>query len=126
MKKIKKNGFILVIVIVTIALMGAEMFVLTGGSNAILFQANTAYLQAAERNLTASGLAWAEKNIRDGGQESFDKSVKLDITDMDIRRSALSITINMRKNEKTGVQIDATVSRGRQTLRRNKKYPIEL
>ena len=147
-RKGKRNGFVLVIVIVTIALIGAEMFVLTGGSNTILFQANTAYLQACERNLTASGLAWAQKNIKAGNKESFDpvrnsktlnnitteveisngvdKSVNLDITYTSVSRSALSVTINTQGNGETDVQISSTVSRGRQTLSHNKKYQIGL
>jgi len=56
-RKEKRDGFVLVIVIITIALIGAEMFVLTGGSNTILFQTNNAYLQACQQNLIASGLA---------------------------------------------------------------------
>ena len=64
MKRVKQNGFVLVLVIAIISLIGVEMFVLAGSSNIILFQTNDAYLEACEQNLAASGLAWAEKNIK--------------------------------------------------------------
>jgi len=40
------------------------MLVLAGGANTMLFQSDTAYLQAVERNLVASGLAWAKRNTK--------------------------------------------------------------
>ena len=126
MKKIKQNGFVLVVVIMSIAIIAIEMAVLTGGSNAILFQTNTAYLQACRRNLVASGLAWAEKNINNGNKQIFDKTVELDIADMNIRRASLSVTVRAPVNKKAEVQINSSVSRGRRTLRHKGKYHINV
>lgn len=126
MRKIKQNGFVLILVIVLITLVSTEMFVLTGGSNTILFQTNTAYLQACERNLVESGLAWAEKNIKARNKEVFDRTVDLDIADMNIRRSALSVTIVASADKKTHVHINSSVSRRSRTLRHDGKYHIEL
>jgi len=126
MKKIKQNGFVLVVVIMSIAIIAIEMAVLTGGSNAILFQTNTAYLQACRRNLVASGLAWAEKNIKNGNKQIFDKTVELDIADMNIRRASLSVTVRAPVNKKAEVQINSSVSRGRRTLRHKGKYHINV
>ena len=63
MKKLRRNGFVLILVVVIIAAFGLEMFVLAGASNTILFQSDSAYLNAVEHNLMESGLAWAKKNI---------------------------------------------------------------
>jgi hypothetical protein len=101
-----------------------ERFILAGGSNIILFQANNAYLTACERNLVESGLAWAEKNIKKNSEETFDKSIKLDITGMNIGRAALSVAVNAPENEETEVEINACCSRGRQTFRHKKKYLV--
>ena len=126
MEKKEKNGFVLMLVIVIMALIGAEMFVLARGSNTILFQSDTAYLQAVERNLAASGLAWAEKNIKGENKESFNKTVELDITDIDVRRSNLRVTIGAPIDKEAQVQINTSCSRGRQTLTSDGKYRIEL
>ena len=126
MKKIKQNGFVLVVVIMSIAIIAIEMAVLTGGSNAILFQTNTAYLQACRRNLVASGLAWAEKNIKNGNKQIFDKTIELDTSDMNIRRATLSVTVRAPVNKKAEVQINSSVSRGRRTLRHKGKYHINV
>ncbi len=64
MKQLRQNGFVLILVITAIAAIGAEMFVLTGGANTMLFQSDTAYLQAVERTLVAIGLAWAKRNTK--------------------------------------------------------------
>jgi len=126
MRSVRQNGFVSVLVIATIALIGVEILVLTAGSNAILFQSNTAYLDACEQNLIASGLAWAEKNIKHGSQEGFDKPVSFDITDMNISRTTLSVTVNTPKNGEADVQVDSSVSRNRQRFRCKQKYRIKL
>jgi len=102
------------------------MFVLCGMSNTILFQSDTAYLEAVERNLVASGLAWAKQNIINETKETFDKTVELDVTDMDIRRSTLAVIIAMPTAEQAAVQIDTSCGRGRCTLSHSDKYHIGL
>ena len=122
----KKAGFVMVIIIVMIALVTVEMFALTGGSNTILFQADNAYLEAVEQNLIASGLAWAEKNIKQRDQESVYKPVILDTFDMSIPRSTLTVTVSTPRKEGADIQIESSVSRNRQSLRHKKKYRIKL
>ncbi len=125
MKNLRQNGFVLVLVITVIAVVGAEMFVLTGMANTILFQSDIAYLEGVERNLVASGLAWASRNIKNQSKETFNKTIELDITDMNIRRSTLAVIIAMPKDKQAEVQIDTSCGRGRHTLRHSNKYHIE-
>ena len=121
MKKIRQNGFVLVLVITVIGLIGVEMFILTDISNSILFQTDTAYLEAYEQNLAASGLAWVRKN---SGKENIGKTIKLDVSDMNISRSILSIAIEEFKSEEAKVRISTSCTRGRQTLAHSDKYRI--
>ncbi len=125
MKKIKQNGFVLILVIVLIAVVGLEMFVLADGSNTMLFQSNTAYLQACERNLIASGLAWAERDIKDESEISG-KTIELDITNMNIRSSTLSVTISAPADKEKEVQINTSCSRARQTRSSTSKFRTGL
>jgi len=125
MKKLRQNGFVLVLVITAIAVVGAEMFVLTGMANTILFQSDIAYLEVVERNLVASGLAWTSRNIKNQSKETFNKTIELDVTDMNIRRSTLAVIIAMQKDKQAEVQIDTSCGRGRHTLRHSNKYHIE-
>jgi len=122
MKNLRQNGFVLVLVIAAIAAIGAEMFVLTGMANTILFQSDIAYLEVVERNLVASGLAWASRNIKNQSKETFNKTIELDVTDMNIRRSTLAVIIAMPKDKQAEVQIDTSCGRGRHTLRHSNKY----
>lgn len=123
-KRIRENGFVLFLVIAIMALVGAEMFVLAGSSNTILFQADNAYLQAVEQNLTASGLAWVKKNFENENLQNLNKTTGLSLADMNIKKAALSIFVEKGENEGAEVQINASCSRGGHTLRRNKKYQI--
>lgn len=126
MKEIEQNGFALILVIMAIALIGVVMFVLTEDANTMMFQSDMAYLDAVERNLVASGLAWAKQNIKDKNKETFDKTVKLDVTYMNIRNATLSVVIGTAKNDEVELELSTLCSRGRRTLRHHYKYKIRI
>jgi hypothetical protein len=126
MKKIRQNGFVLLLVIIAIAMVGAATYVLADGSNTMLFQSDTAYLQACERNLRASGLAWAKQNIKNRNQESFNRVIELDTANLDIRDSRLNVFISTSQDKQAEVQINTSCSRARQTFKRDNRYIIEL
>ncbi len=127
MKKPRQKGFVLILVITAMAVIGLEMYVLTGGANTMLFQSDMAYLEACKRNLITSGLAWAKQNIRNKSRETFEKTVELDVGKMNIRGSSLIVTIRgLPTGEEPQVQINARGSRGRRTFRGDGKYKIRL
>ena len=126
MKKVRQNGFVMLFVITVLALISAVTYVLASGANIMLFQSDTAYLEACERNLMASGLSWAKCNIRAESRELFDKAVKLDVTNMNIRDAALSVTIGVPKDNEIEFQINVSCSRGRRTFRSSDTYRIRL
>ncbi len=121
-----QNGFVLILVITAIAVIGIEMFALASVANTMQFQSNTAYLQACRRNLTASGLAWARQNIPDKAGESAPQAIKLDTGEMNIRGSDLNLTISRPSQTQAEVLIKTSCSRGRQTLRGESRYEISL
>ena len=126
MKKIRQNGFVLLLVIIAIAMVGTATYVLADGSNTMLFQSDTVYLQACERNLTASGLAWAKQNIKNRNQGSFNKMIELDTANLGIRDSSLNVFISISQDKQAEVQINTSCSRAGRTFKRNNRYIIEL
>ncbi|MEE9370652.1 MAG: hypothetical protein V3W45_04180 [Sedimentisphaerales bacterium] len=126
MKNERKNGFVLVLVILAMAIIGATMLVLTAGAKTMVFQSNTAYLQACQRNLVASGLAWAKQQIKSQSKENLDRTIRLDVTETDIRGSTLAVFIRIPTDKEPEVQINASCTRARRTLRHDDKYRIEL
>jgi hypothetical protein len=126
MKNPRQNGFILILVVVAIALIAAMMTVLTGSANKILFQSDTAYLQACRRNLVTSGLTWAKRNIKNQSEEMFNRTIELDVTSMSISGATLSVNIDIPKDQEAEVQINTSCSRVRRILRHNEKYRIGL
>ena len=126
MKKTGKRGFVLVLVIIFMALTGMVMFVLTTGSNIILFQSNRAYLEAVERNLIISSLTWAKQNIESQKAEIFNKTIDLDITDLKIKEATLNIVVKPMMDKETEVEISTSCSRGRRTLKHRDKYKIRI
>jgi hypothetical protein len=134
MKKPRQKGFALVLVITAMAIIGLEMHVLTSGANTMLFQADTAYLEACKRNLVTSGLAWAKRNVRNNNKETFEKAVELDVSKIfygsdsrRIRASSLIVTIRgLPTDKEPQAQINVSCSRGRRTFRDDDKHKIRL
>ena len=109
-----------------IIVIGIEMFALSGIANTMQFQSQNAYLKACRRNLLASGLLWANENIKEKSSEIFDRTIQLDVSKMNIRASALDVTASIASDEEVEVQIYTSCSRGRQTLKGTGKYRIEF
>jgi hypothetical protein len=126
MKKTKRNGFVLILVIIALVVIAAEMFVLTGVANTLLFQANAAYLEACNRNLVASGLAWVRHSAKDKNLKSFNTTIELDLAHINIPDGSLIVTVGESHYKTLGVQIKASCNRGRQTLSSEGKYFIKL
>ena len=124
MKKKREKGFILILVIILIALIGIVMSFLTTMSNTMLFQSNKQYLQACERNLIASGKAWSKINIPKESGDSSDQMLELDVTEMNIRGSSLNVKLGIPAKAQPQVQIRTSCSRGRKTLTSDKTYTI--
>ena len=123
-KKVRQNGFVMLMVIAALSLVGFEMFVLARSSNTIVFQTNSAYVESCEQNLVASGLAWAKMNVESENQTILNKTIELSLADMNINRAALSVFVQRAENKPAEIQITASCSRGRQTLRHRKKYGL--
>jgi hypothetical protein len=124
MKKMKQKGFVLILVIMALIVIAAEMFVLTDAANTLLFQANAAYLEACNRNLVESGLAWIRHGTKDKNLKSFNATVKLDLAHINVPNGSLVVTVG-QYYETLVVQIKASCNRGRQTLTSEDKYFIK-
>lgn len=125
-KSVKQRGLALVLSIAILALIGTVMFVLTEDARTILFQSNTAYLQAVQSNLVASGLAWAKHHIdRELSDTKAQKTIELDISAIGTGNSNLTIIVDVTEGTKPEVQIKTSCSRARRTLNETKIYKIE-
>ncbi|MGB7582283.1 MAG: hypothetical protein WBL85_07560, partial [Sedimentisphaerales bacterium] len=111
------------IVIAILALIGIYMIVLASDANILGFQADQAYLEACQQNLTASGLAWAKKNANTSMTTAA--AVELDTADMGIKKAALSVKLSVGEKGKSQVEIKTSCSKARQRLRSVKKLAIE-
>jgi hypothetical protein len=121
----RRKGFVLILIVLLIAVVGAEMFVLSGISNRMLFDSNNAQLEALERNLSAAGLTWARRASRQN-TEAFGRTVELDVASMGVSGAALSVTLGVPKDKTVQVQVDTTCSRGPRTLNRTHSYLVNL
>jgi len=121
----KRKGFILAFIIIILPLIGAEMFVLGRGSYLIMFQADHAFLQASEKNLINSGLAWAQKNAQSENVDIFNKITELPIPLVNCSSTTLRVTVEKSDNAQPPVKLESSCTRGRQTFNHRKTYLLE-
>lgn len=120
----RQEGFILTFVITALALVGSVLFVLAGGSNVMLFHADTAYLRAVERNLTASGLAWARMS-QDGALVPG-RAVELDTSPFSSPGARLTVHILAVDEGKASIRIETSCRKGKRTRSASRDYMLRL
>ena len=59
MKHTKPIGYVMILTLVMITLAGMALIILNMGAKILLSESKLAYLEACDRNLAASGYAWA-------------------------------------------------------------------
>ena len=122
----RNQGAILTLVIVALILVGVVMFVLTGGANAMLFQADTAYLQALQRGLIASGLAWArERAAQDLDAPGLDP-VELDPAAFGLPGTKLVVHVLEVRQNTARVHLETFCHKGRRTLKTSRDYEVAI
>ena len=126
MRRRRNKGFMFILAMLAIAMVGAAIFVLASSSRALLFDANRALLEARTRNLTASGLAWAAHN-RDRLSETRGRPpIELDVADLEIPHAALSVSVEGGEAEARRIRIRTASPRGRSVANRRTDYPAPL
>lgn len=126
MKKVRKSGFILSLVIVALGLLGVVMAVLGQGTNTMLFHADRAYLRAVERNLTASGLAWARHQVLQGQAAVSAEPIGLDIGSLNVRQGTLAVSFVQVGATSVDVRVEARCAKGRRSVSGEHDYAIGL
>ncbi|MGA2322555.1 MAG: hypothetical protein ABSG22_01750 [Sedimentisphaerales bacterium] len=122
-RKTKPNGFVMLFVIVILALIGMYMIVLASDANIFLFQADRAYLEACQQNLTASGLNWAKKNV--GTSKTAIGPIELDTSDMRIKNAVLRVKLTTGEKGKSQVEINTSCNKAKQRLSSVKKFTLK-
>ncbi len=122
----RKRGAILTFVIVALMLMGVVMFVLTGGANTMLFEADTAYVQAVERNLIASGLAWAKERAASYVSSPNTEPVELNTAAFGLPNAKLVVRILGVQDKTAQVHIETSCHKGRRELHTSRDYQFTI
>jgi hypothetical protein len=124
MKRRKRSGTVLTLVILALGLVAALMLVLAEGATTMLHQADAAYLRAVQRNLTASGLAWAQHEISDANEPPHTEPAQLDVDPLSERSAELTVRVVDGENGEATVHIVTTCTKARQTVRSEQDYTI--
>ena len=120
----RNRGAVLTLVLVAMLLMGMAMFILTGGAKAMLFHTDTAFLQAVERNLIASGLAWTQQKLVENSAVPAEKPVELDVTAFGVPNARLAVRVLEVRDGTARVHIETSCHKGQRTLHTSRDYTL--
>jgi hypothetical protein len=118
-KRVKKQGFAMILLIFFISMIGIETVTLSGISGTMAFETNQTYLQACRENLIVSGLAWAKENA---DKAETNEATDLDITSLGLRNAELRVTVNITGTGRREANVTALCSVARQRLRTDNTY----
>jgi hypothetical protein len=122
----RQRGFSLTLVIIALMMVSTAVFVLTSGSNAVLFHADTAYLRAVERNLISSGLAWAQVKASGNRDLPIGEPVELDVTSFGCPTARLAVQVLDVQDGRATVRIETSCRKGRRTLDTSRAYTVPI
>ena len=120
MKQPKRQGYILVLVMVLMIGIGTELFVLSRISHSMLFETDTAHLQAQGRNMIASAMAWTRVHEQDNSGQ-----IKLDMKQLKIPDANCSISIVKADDLGRHIQIKTLCRLRRRTFRQTENAVIK-
>ncbi len=111
----------MLLLIVLLVVVAIVMALLADGANTMLFHSDRAYATAVQRNLKASGLAWAQHKAY--LQEAIEQPVELHLDAMNIRGSAtMSVTVSNPTEAGATARIRTTCARGRHKFTAENTY----
>jgi hypothetical protein len=120
-----QKGFVLLLVLAIISLFTAEMYMLSEDSFSLMFQTNDCFLDAVEKNLVLSGLAWSRENISNDGSKIYDKNIELNLPADFPKDSELNVFIKESPANPVEVNIDASCKIVKQTRKKQKLFIID-
>ena len=116
----------MVLVIVALSLVAVVMLVLTEGANTMLFHADRAYLEAVERNLTVSGLAWARQETAQRDAAASAAPIELDVSRLKGPQAALTVSFVRVESAAATVQVGTRCAKGRHVFQTADEYVLNL
>lgn len=98
-RKQKRKGMILIMLLIMITVIGSYMAILTGISNNLVTETNLAYLNACKKNLTKTAIAFSIQNPNTPANQP----IELNIAEMG--KSCKYLTITKKTEPQSTLQI---------------------
>lgn len=123
-KKIKQDGFLLLIVIAMLPLVAMVVYMLSANLKVMAFDTITALLQAQSRNVIASAKAWSEHNAKNLLRKESDYHIKLNAPNPPPISSTCDLTIIDVRGQLAEIEVKTVCTYGNRKLKRNIKFSL--
>jgi len=120
MNRTRRSGIALILVISLIGLVGVTLAHLAQSCRAMLDGTDREYLRVVERNLIASGLAWAQR--QDAGEQA--DTLILDANEIGGAKARLGVRIEHRGAGPALAHLQVSLARGAEVVERARVFQI--
>ncbi|KPK76105.1 MAG: hypothetical protein AMJ79_08280 [Phycisphaerae bacterium SM23_30] len=124
-RHVRRKGFVTILALMLITLVGGAMLILSHGANTLAFETNRAYYQACERNLAASGFAWAGYQNVHKKTELPTQPIELDVELLQIPQGSLTVSFAHLDTDDPSVEVKTTCGRETNLLKRLREYSLK-
>ncbi len=123
-RKMKQDGFLLLIVIALLPLIAMVVYSLSGTLKVMAFDTITALLEAQSRNVIASAKAWSEHNAEKLLRQKSDYHVTLDIPGLRSISSACDLMVIDVVGQVAEIELKTVCTYGNRKLKKNVKFSL--
>ena len=117
MTRRRRKGFSIVLALLAVSLAGMAMAMLAAASGNLAFSSRRAYIEACDRNLRASALAWTRRRPAAAGDTPKNEKIELNTAALEIPNARLSVTRLPEKNGQPRWKITTHCRRKRMAIR---------
>ena len=124
MKYRQRKGFAMIVILLVMSLFGLTMTVLSNSSMQMGGQTTSEVLKVNNKNILASGIAWARANENHLKKQSVGFTMELDTSAFDITKASCMLRVDSISENGIEVNIEAVCYKGRRQYRKNHELQL--
>ena len=126
MRPDRQKGFVLVVVIMFMMMLGLTLAILSSHLKNLAYETTTERLKVYNDNLVTSSMAWAKRNVKQLAEKTAGQTIDLDVSELSINGARAAITVTAIQGDKIKIDLTAECSRGRVILKRTRSAELNI
>jgi hypothetical protein len=125
MNRYHKKGFIILVIIPLLILLPIAVTVMSRSTISLSRELKESRLEARNRNILASGLAWSRQNVEKLSGYEVNKEISVNINSLGMEDGKCHITVMNVKEELIEIELGVHYTRGSREIKRTRQHSIK-